>query len=447
MAVKKPVPENASIYDPTSRDRTILTGALCEYQLGNFRDAAELIRQVKTIDTSDIRAEFDYEASVERLNAVLPALFKHYKDPATLWSGLHDDIKYRPEFRKIRERYTQPKTWGKGSIVFFCGKGYEEWGPQTLDQGMGGSEEAIVYLSRALAKQGHDVTVYGELAEPIEDQGVTWLPWSQVDKRDHFDTLIVWRAPEFATQFKANKMFVDMHDLLPVESVKPLKDVTYLFKSQWHKDKYPKVTDYKIIPNGIQVDQFKTAKKKKNSVIYPSAYYRGLETLLALWPKVREQVPDATLDVYYGWNSWVGLEGENDFYHRMVAKFEKMESMGVKEHGRVDHETLAKKMGESKVWAYPTEFPEIFCITAVKANLAGCKPVITDVAALAETGGPSASFVETDNIYSDEYSREKFVKEIVKALKEDHDPAEQIEWAKKFDWSKVAKSWMEAING
>jgi tetratricopeptide (TPR) repeat protein len=446
MAVKKPVPENASIYDPASRDRTILTGALCEYQLGNFRDAAELIKQVETIDTSDIRGEFEYEASIERLNAILPALFKHYKDPVTLWSGLHEDIKYRPEFRKIRERYTEPKTWEKGSIVFFCGKGYEEWGPQTLDQGMGGSEEAIVYLSRALAKQGHDVTVYGELAEPIEDQGVTWLPWSQVDKRDQFDTLIVWRAPEFATQFKANKMFVDMHDLLPVESVKPHKGVTYLFKSQWHKDKYPKITDYKIIPNGIEVDQFKPVKKKKHSVIYPSAYYRGLEALLGMWPKVREQVPDATLDIYYGWNSWVGLEGEDDFYHRMVAKFEKMKLMGVKEHGRVDHKTLAKKMGESKVWAYPTEFPEIFCITAVKANLAGCKPVITDVAALSETGGPSASFVETDNIYSDEYSREKFVKEIVKALKEDHDPKEQTEWAKKFDWSEVAKSWMEAIN-
>ena len=34
--------------------------------------------------------------------------------------------------------------------------------------------------------------------------------------------------------------------------------------------------------------------------------------------------------------------------------------------------------------------------------MAGMKPVITDVAALKETGGPEATFIETDRIYYDE---------------------------------------------
>jgi glycosyltransferase involved in cell wall biosynthesis len=104
-------------------------------------------------------------------------------------------------------------------------------------------------------------------------------------------------------------------------------------------------------------------------------------------------------------------------------------------------------MSESKVWAYPTEFSEIFCITAIKANLAGCKPVITDVAALKETGGPSATLIETDVIYSDQYAQKKFIDATVKALKEDHDTSEQIEWAKQYDWSNVAKQWEDIING
>jgi hypothetical protein len=130
----------------------------------------------------------------------------------------------------------------------------------------------------------------------------------------------------------------------------------------------------------------------------------------------------------------------------MTKTLRGMEPLGVKEHGRVDHKTLADKYAESKVWAYPTEFPEIHCITALKANMAGCKPVITDVAALKETGGPSASVVKTDKIYSDEYSQEVFTNKLIAALKEDHDATKQIAWAKQSDWSEIAKAWEGVIN-
>jgi glycosyltransferase involved in cell wall biosynthesis len=276
---------------------------------------------------------------------------------------------------------------------------------------------------------------------------VEWKPWTYIDKRDKFNILIVWRMPEFCSQFTAKKMFVDMHDVLPRKTVKPYKGVTYLFKSQYHKDLYENIENFAVIPNGIKVDQFKQIEKKPYSVIYPSAYYRGLETLVNLWPKIKEQVPEATLDIYYGWESWVTIEGEDDFYHRMCKKLNQVKDLGVTEHGRVDHKRLAKRMAESKVWAYPTEFPEIFCITAVKANLAGCKPVITDVAALAETGGPNATYISTDKIYKDEYSQEKFVKAVVKALQEDSETETQIEWAKQFDWSNIAEQWVEQFNG
>lgn len=451
-AISKPYPKGASIYDPTSNDRTMLTMAISYYTLGEYTEAYNLIKQVKAIDTSDVIDTFKDMAEVVLFKKLLPTIYKYYDKPSTLYEGLRGDLKYLPELRSIREQLTEPKVWADNTVVFFCGKGYEEWGPHTLDKGMGGSEEAIVYLSRELAKLGYDVTVYGEVetayVDPIAGQygGVKWLPWNYIDKRDEFNILVIWRMPQFTSQFKAKKMFVDMHDQLPKETVKPYKDVTYLFKSQYHKDYYPNITDYAIIGNGIDVSQFKPVKKKPYSVIYPSAYYRGLECLLEMWEDVKKEVPEATLDIYYGWNSWVGIEGKNDFYKRMVNKFEEMKDLGVTEHGRVDHETLAKKYAESKVWAYPTEFPEIWCITAVKANLAGCKPVITDVAALKETGGPQADYIKTDTIYANEYAKEKFVKKLVKALKEEHDPKEQVKWAKQFSWDKIAKQWKEQFD-
>jgi tetratricopeptide (TPR) repeat protein len=447
MALSKPTPQNASIYDPTANDRTILTGAMCEFYLGNYREAVELLKQVKTIDTSDVLPEFEHEASIDRLQAVLPALFKHYANPEVLWEGLQDTVKYDPRFRKYRNKFTDPKTWSSQSIVIFCGKGYEEWGPHTLQKGMGGSEEAIVYLSEELANLGYEVTVFGEVGRPFEYRSVQWKPWSHIDPRDEFNTLVIWRYPQFANQFKAKKKLIDMHDLIPKDMVKEC-GATYLFKSQFHANQYD-VSNYNVIPNGVVTEQFEKVDKKPHTVGYFSAYYRGLECLVDMWPKIYQQYHKETgsypqLDIYYGWQSWVTAEGEDAFYHRMNKKLELVKPLGVTEHGRISHQELAKRMGETRVWAYPTEFKEIFCITAIKANIAGCKPVITDVAALKETGG-EATFIETDSIYRDEYAQQKFIKAVVKALQEDAEIPRK--WLQRFDWKKVAEAWDNVIKG
>lgn len=177
-------------------------------------------------------------------------------------------------------------------------------------------------------------------------------------------------------------------------------------------------------------------KKRTNSVGYFSAYYRGLECLLGMWPRIRAAVPDATLDVYYGWESWVGLEGEDDFYHRMEALFEELKTHGVTVHGRVSHTELAKAMSGIQVWAYPTEFAEIHCITALKAQEAGCYPVVTNVAALNETV-QSGVKIATKKIYTDEYKQEKFIEAVVDALKNNREGTPVAE----TDWADVARTW------
>lgn len=180
--------------------------------------------------------------------------------------------------------------------------------------------------------------------------------------------------------------------------------------------------------------------KKKYSVGYYSAYYRGLECLLHMWPKIREQVPDATLDVYYGWESWVAMQGEDDFYTRMQAKFEEMEDQGVTVHGRVSHTELAEAMKRIQVWAYPTEFEEIHCITALKAQEALCYPVTTNVGALKETV-QCGEQIKTKRIYSDEYKQSKFIEAVVRALKEGRTGTP----TKGTDWSDVGQAWSTAF--
>lgn len=181
-------------------------------------------------------------------------------------------------------------------------------------------------------------------------------------------------------------------------------------------------------------------EKRKNAVGYFSAYYRGLEPLLIMWPKIRERVPTATLDVYYGWESWLALQGEDDFYERMEKRFAELKDHGVTVHGRVSHQELADAMKEIQVWAYPTEFPEIHCITALKAQEAGCYPVTTNVAALAETV-QSGTKISAQRIYSDEYKQQKFIDAVVDAL-ENNKTGEPVP---NCDWRDVAKQWDEVI--
>lgn len=181
--------------------------------------------------------------------------------------------------------------------------------------------------------------------------------------------------------------------------------------------------------------------KKQFSVGYFSSYYRGLENLLDMWPTIKEQVPEATLDVYYGWQSWLAIQGEDALYERICRKLEDLKEQGVTEHGRVSHTELAKIMLKTQVWAYPTEFPEIHCITALKAQEAKCWPIVTSVAALKETV-QSGDMIETQKIGSDQYKQGKFIEAVVRALKEKKTGTP----VPNCSWTDVAKQWQEAIS-
>lgn len=176
------------------------------------------------------------------------------------------------------------------------------------------------------------------------------------------------------------------------------------------------------------------------TVGYFSAYYRGLDCLLDMWPAIRKECPKAKLNIYYGWQSWDALGGDPELKPRILAKLEALKDQGVTEHGRVSHQELAKAMKKTNVWAYPTEFPEIHCITALKAQEAGCYPVVTNVAALQETV-QCGDKIDVDNIYSNQYAQSRFVKKVVAALKENKKgtPVSNV------SWKDVAEQWQQIM--
>ena len=180
--------------------------------------------------------------------------------------------------------------------------------------------------------------------------------------------------------------------------------------------------------------------KRKHSVGYFSSYDRGLVCLLELWPEVRKAVPDATLDIYYGWNSFDNAHRSNPEMMKwkwgVIRQLSTLREQGVTEHGRVDHKTLAEKMKEIEVLAYPTEFTEVHMITMLKAQEAGLHCVHTGVAAISETG-KHGTIVSCTDIYTNKGKQAEFVQAVIDALNKPT-PSKQID---KPYWSDVAKVW------
>lgn len=255
----KPDPDTLSVYDPSARERARLIAAQAEFMLGNYNAALAWLRKVpKNKTAQSLFEDFQKEADAETFTNLLPKIRQFFRSDTALFGALCDDMQYDTRLKALRNVATLPTKWDKNSVVIFCGQGYEEWGPHTADKGMGGSEEAVLYLAPQLQKLGYDVTVYGEVDKSMSVEGVHWFPWKTIDTRDQFNVFVSWRAPQYLERVNAKVKLCDVHDVLPNAIMKNYPDVTYLVKSQYHRDLYPELPDDKfvIIGNGISKEQF-----------------------------------------------------------------------------------------------------------------------------------------------------------------------------------------------
>jgi tetratricopeptide (TPR) repeat protein len=168
-------------------------------------------------------------------------------------------IKKQPFAIKYLQKYTPPKVWGSKEICYFAslgGKHFEEWGPSSLDTGIGGSETAVIKLSKYWVSKGYQVTVYGDPGSEMgKHDGVIYLPHYMFNMNDYFNIFIQWRSSFLADKIKAKTFLVDMHDLYnPVDLVEsePYVD-KFMFKSEYHAGITSAIeTDnYEVIGNGI----------------------------------------------------------------------------------------------------------------------------------------------------------------------------------------------------
>lgn len=465
-AKKKRPPETLSVTDPTMYTyRPLVLAAMCHFLKGRIEKAYKLIQIVydenptfKGLEGTykPIKDSY-YELQVIRQAITLGEVVQAKGDLKGYIKSLPAFIRNDLRLKDLRKIAYPARQWEDDEIAIFCGETYNPWGPDTLHEGMGGSEEAITYLAPELAKLGYKVTVYNQREDELEQDGVIWKPWELFNPDDKFNIWIGWRQPDTPAMLgiKAKFIGMDMHDyimghqqIVP-RAAKKLDKV--FFKSKYQRDACKILPDEKtaIIPNGIVKEQFEGDKTKRPfSAGYFSSYDRGLEVLLEMWPEIRKQVPEATLDIAYGWDSFDGMHKGNPVQQRwkwsMIRKMHALKDEGVTEHGRLSHQELAELMNKTKVWAYPTSFNEISCITAMKAMYSGMIPVTTYNYALVETLDKYGKqwAVPCMDIHINPKKQDEFVKRAIDALKDkEYNTDEQIKYAEQFAWEKVAKQW------
>lgn len=241
------------------------------------------------------------------------------------------------------------------------------WEPS--DTRLGGTEESVVRWAGESAKKGHKVTVYrnGRKEYPFKTLRVDYMGQLFYVEREDYegggDICINVKsshiAPKEPTLYLTNETDATNADLS--------KYLGVIWPSQWAVDNIP-INNNKtfILPHGYDETKINaTSPKIKKQCLYASSPDRGLDTLLEVWPIIHKQHPDATLIVTYG--------------------VENIDLPGVICLGEVDEDTMYELFNTSEYWLHPCNGGELYCITGIKAQAAGCIPVVIPRMALAET--------------------------------------------------------------
>lgn len=322
-----------------------------------------------------------------------PTWYGHVRahNPTSLWRLLHrQGLTGRLEatdgggvFLARVRRYTTAQFTGKAKRVSIYVPGAPlPFDPDSMKHGhVGGSEEAVIHLSKTLAARGVEVTVYAPRPQRSDgitvhgNEGVLWRDVADFDAGGDHGAVLLWRCPTL------------LADGMPLAGPAPYRKILWLHDAAYGKaaamgyknaDAVVVLSDFhqKILAasdgatdaiawaratNGIDLADYpellEDDPRDPFHVVYGSSPDRGLDQLLLAWPFVKAAEPRARLTVTY---TWALLEaamqrdaGLANRFGGLRVKAESMGALGVESLGGVDHAALAKLYRSAGVWAYP----------------------------------------------------------------------------------------------
>jgi FkbM family methyltransferase len=313
----------------------------------------------------------------------------------------------------------------KIAIIDIIGIPYD--GTTVYKRGLGGSESAVTFASEQLAKLGFDVTVFNNCdsddVSPGTYNGVNYIPVRDLAKDWDFDIVISSRTvipftdpkdyPKLndnrAVPFqgmnlydrilsKAKMRILWMHDTfclgdLLIEPLAIQNRITDIFTlSDWHTT-YIANCDHGarrnfevlkrkifITRNGVNIYSTADIKSKdKNLFVYNASVTKGMVPLVKeIWPRIKQQIPDARLTViggYYRFSKNHLPDQQEKDWHEM-ANDPVNAQLDIEFTGVIPQSRIAEILSSANFMIYPAAFPETFGISTVE-SLCYNTPLIT----------------------------------------------------------------------
>lgn len=248
-------------------------------------------------------------------------------------------------------------------IVFICNPvftyGKTGWSPN--DDFLAGTEESIREWAWRIKARGFDVEVYYN-GKPDQYRGVHFLPYEAYIPGD---VEINVKHLDFAHNDPSKVWYLTNETDIARKAAVLERFAGVILPSKWAMDHLHYHGNIKIVPHGYDKELIYPEKKIKKQCFYASSPDRGLSELLYLWPEIVKRQPEAYLVVTYD-------APVEDVPNTMFL-------------GAVDEATMNTIYNTSDFWLHPCSGGELFCMAAVKAQVAQAIPVYYPIMALTET--------------------------------------------------------------
>lgn len=331
---------------------------------------------------------------------------------------------------------------------------------RTLDERpMGGTETAVIRLAEALDALGHEVAVVTEMPTfPVTKP--PYITRQQLERMQGIDAVVVVRDWEgLFYPMQAKKRILWTGDAFNstynygIGDPRLSKQIDSLvLVSRWHQETLCEKSGFPlektfVLRNGISLANF-SGKEKRHSrrLIYSSGPNRGLKHLKPIFQTLKAKYSDLELHIFGSFTrhklAWMDKVEEDEPYKLLFSGLS-----GVYFKGSIKQKDLAREFMQASILAYPTDFEETSCITAMEAQAGGCPVVTTDLAALKETVGEAGLLIE-GNAKTEAY-QEQFVQAVSRLFDDPALYAKLSETGKKqalhYDWSTRAQEFTEFL--
>ncbi|HTX94126.1 MAG TPA: glycosyltransferase family 4 protein [Mycobacterium sp.] len=355
-------------------------------------------------------------------------------------------------------------------VVFIdaTGSGYDPDTP--FQRPLGGSQSAVCYLAPELAKLGHRVTLANDTAQAKLVRGVHCQPIRGIHDGilTNADCVVQVNGVVMLAELKA-QCRPDARQILWTGHAHDQPAVAPLARPEIRAqlDGFALVSDWQAawFCQAFDIDPARTAilrnaagpafadlfgggpimpaKEDPAMLCYTSTPFRGLDRLLAAFPRIRAAVPDARLEIYSSMAVYNSLPDPFQPLYDMART-----SAGVAYHGSVAQPALAQALRRATMLAYPNTFPETSCIAVMEAMAAGCAVVTSELGALPETG---AGFIDlTPPLADPQAHAEAFAERVIQVLAarqvdpagtEAHLQAQVAYTVAENSWARRAEQW------